>query len=117
MLAAVAARLDRQGSSTAQRQALAAIAAAVPQAIDEALRWEGPLPTLVRMTLRDVEMDGVVIPVLSKVDVITATANRDPAHFEQPDRFNIFRTPVRHLAFAYGPHICIGQHLVRIGFS
>jgi cytochrome P450 len=86
----------------------------IPQAIDEALRWEGPLPTLVRMTLRDVEMDGVVIPARSKVDVITGTANRDPSRHEEPDRFNIFRTPVRHLAFAYGPHICLGQHLVRI---
>jgi cytochrome P450 len=86
----------------------------IPQAIDEGLRWEGPLPTLVRQTLSEVELDGVVIPAGSKVDIITGTANRDASRYPAPDRFDIFRAPVRHFAFAYGPHLCIGQHLVRI---
>ena len=44
-----------------------------------------------------------------------ASANRDPAKFENPDAFNIFRkNTVRHLAFASGPHLCIGQHLARV---
>ena len=98
----------------AQLEAVRADRALIPRAIEEALRWEGPLPTLVRQTLSDVEMDGVLIPEGSKVDVILGTANRDPARFEIPDRFNIFRPPVRHFSFAYGPHICLGQHLVRI---
>jgi cytochrome P450 len=86
----------------------------IRQAIDEGLRWEGPLPTLVRSTTREVEMAGVVIPASSKVDLITGSANRDPARYVDPDRFDLFRKPERHLAFAFGPHICIGQHLVRI---
>jgi cytochrome P450 len=97
-----------------QLEAIRADRALIPQAIEEALRWEGPLPTLVRMTLRDVEIGGVDIPGGCKVDVITGTANRDATRYAEPDRFNIFRPAVRHFAFAYGPHICIGQHLVRI---
>ena len=86
----------------------------IPQTIDEGLRWEAPLPTLLRQTLSDVVLDGVLIPAGSKVDVITGTANRDASRYAGPDRFDIFRSPVRHFAFAYGPHLCIGQHLVRI---
>lgn len=97
-----------------QLAAIRADRSLVPQAIDEALRWEGPLPTLVRRVQREVEMSGVRIPAGSKVDVITGSANRDPARYAEADRFDIFRRPERHFAFAYGPHICLGQHLVRI---
>jgi cytochrome P450 len=86
----------------------------IPQAIEEALRWEGPLPTMARNTLSAVEMGGVTIPAGAKVDLVIGTANRDPARHEDPDSFNIFRPPSRHFAFAYGPHLCLGQHLARI---
>lgn len=86
----------------------------IPQAIEEALRWECPLPTLLRQTTADVEIRGVRIPKGAKVDIIVGSANRDPARYEQPDHFNIYRPPARHLTFASGPHICLGQHLVRI---
>jgi len=101
-----------------QRDQLAAVLAdraLIPRAIEEALRWEGPLPTLARVTVRDVELDGTQIPAGHKVDVITGSANRDlQYHYPDPDTFNVFRRPGRHFAFAYGPHVCLGLHLVRI---
>jgi cytochrome P450 len=86
----------------------------IPQAIEEALRWEGPLPTLLRLTAEDVRVGDRLIPRNSKIDIIAGSANRDPARYEEPDRFDVLRPPVRHLSFALGSHICLGQHLVRI---
>jgi cytochrome P450 len=87
----------------------------VPQAIEEALRWDGPVLIQTRMTAKDVELGGVTIPKGSVLDVAAGAANRDPAKFEDPDKFNIFRKREhKHFAFAYGPHVCIGQHLARV---
>ena len=88
--------------------------ALVPQAIEEALRWDGPLTYNQRLSMRDVVLDGVTIPAGSMIDVIQGSANRDPARYENPDDFNILRKAERHLAFSYGPHVCIGQHLARL---
>jgi cytochrome P450 len=87
----------------------------VPQAIEEALRWDGPVLIQTRMTAKDVELGGVKIPKGAVIDVASGAANRDPARFPDPDRFDIFRKPQhKHFAFAYGPHVCIGQHLARV---
>jgi cytochrome P450 len=86
----------------------------IPQAVEEGLRWEGPLPTLLRMTTSEVSLGEAIIPRNSKIDIIVGSANRDPDRYEEPDRFDIFRKPARHLSFAFGAHICLGQHLVRI---
>jgi cytochrome P450 len=87
----------------------------VPQAIDEALRWEGPTTSTWRYASQDTTMAGVQIKKGTIVNVVLASANRDPRKFEDPDRFDIFRSrSVRHLAFASGPHLCIGQHLARV---
>lgn len=87
----------------------------VPQAIEEALRWDGPVLIQTRMAARDVELGGVLIPKGSVLDVAAGAANRDPAKFPDPDKFDIFRKPqFKHYAFAYGPHVCIGQHLARV---
>lgn len=86
----------------------------IDAAIDEALRWDGPLTNMTRFALRDVEIMGTTIPEGSLVHVVQATLNRDPARYADPDRFDIFRERKRHSAFALGPHICIGQHLARI---
>jgi hypothetical protein len=61
------------------------------------------------------EIDGVRIPQGTAIDLVLASANRDPRKFEDPDRFNIFRERKhRHVAFASGPHLCIGQHLAKV---
>ena len=87
----------------------------IPQAIEEALRWDGPVLVQTRMTTQDVTLGGVHIPAGSVLDVVAGAANRDPAKFPDPDRFDIFRARgARHFAFAGGPHICIGQHLARV---
>ena len=85
----------------------------VPQAVEEALRWEAPLQIQNRLTLSDAKIANVVIPANHKVDILIGTANRDPARHRDPDRFDIFRPPCRHMAFGYGPHLCLGQHLAR----
>ena len=48
------------------------------------------------------------------IDVVIGSANRDPARYENSDDFNIWRKVERHMAFAYGAHVCIGQHLARL---
>jgi cytochrome P450 len=87
----------------------------VPLAIEEALRWEGPVLTTWRYVARDTEIDGVPLRKGVILNVVLGSANRDPSKFANPDAFNIFRDrSVRHLAFAGGPHVCIGQHLARV---
>lgn len=87
----------------------------VPQAIEEALRWDGPVLIQTRMAAQDVEIGGVTIPKGSVIDVAAGAANRDPARFPDPDKFDICRKPQhKHFAFATGPHVCIGQHLARV---
>lgn len=87
----------------------------VPQAIEEALRWDGPVVVQSRMATRDVELAGVRIPANAVVDVVAGSANRDPSRYPDPDRFDLFRERKhRHFAFSYGPHVCIGQHLARV---
>jgi cytochrome P450 len=98
-----------------QLAAVAADRGLIPQAIDEALRWEGPVSSTFRYAERDTEILGAPMPAGTFINTVLASANRDPAKFEDPDRFDIFRkSKVRHLAFASGPHVCIGQHLARI---
>ncbi|HEV2530451.1 cytochrome P450 [Phenylobacterium sp.] len=90
----------------------------VPKAIDEALRWDGPVTSTWRWVARDVELGGVALKAGTVVDVVLGSANRDPLRYPDPDRFDIFREqPPRHLAFATGPHVCIGQHLARVEMS
>jgi cytochrome P450 len=83
-------------------------------AIEEGLRWEAPLTGIARTAMRDVEICGVEIPAGSPVGVCMGAANRDPARFADPDRFDLFREPRPHLAFATGPHTCLGLHLARM---
>ena len=102
-------------SNPDQLAAVAQDRSLVPQAIEEALRWDGPVLLQTRMAARDVEIGGHTIPKGAIVGVAAGAANRDPARFPNPDVFDIFRKPQhKHLAFAYGPHVCIGQHLARV---
>ncbi|MBV9995769.1 MAG: cytochrome P450 [Caulobacteraceae bacterium] len=98
-----------------QFAAVAADRSLAPQAIDEALRWEGPVTSTWRYVSEDAEVAGTRIAKGAILNVVLGSANRDPAKFENPDAFNIFRErSIRHLAFASGPHVCIGQHLARV---
>ena len=89
--------------------------ALIPQAIEEALRWDGPVLIATRTPTVDTELGGVRLPAGACLSVASGSANRDPSRFEDPDRFDIFRDRRhRHFAFAFGPHVCIGQHLARV---
>jgi len=84
------------------------------QTIEEGLRWEPPLTGIGRTATRDVEIAGVLIPAGSPVQVEMGSANRDPARWDDPDRFDIHRPMQPHMAFAHGPHTCLGMHLARM---
>jgi cytochrome P450 len=88
--------------------------ALIPQAVEEGLRWQPPLISFGRTAVVDTEIDGVPIPAGSHVNAIVASADRDPARWEHPERFDIFRPSLAHLAFGSGPHICLGIHFARM---
>jgi cytochrome P450 len=88
--------------------------ALLPQAIEEGLRWEPPLHGIARVATVDVELGGVVLKAGSVVSVALGAANRDDARYPDPDRFDIFRDPQQHIAFGFGPHMCLGMHLARM---
>jgi cytochrome P450 len=83
-------------------------------AIEEGLRWEPPLTGIGRSTTRDVEIAGVKIPAGAPIQVEMGSANRDPSRWDDPDRFDIHRKVQPHMAFAFGPHMCLGIHLARM---
>jgi cytochrome P450 len=97
-----------------QMEAIRADRGLIPQAIEEALRWDGPVAVQMRMAAVDTELAGVAIPAGSLLDVVAGAANRDPEIYSDPDRFDIFRDRKPHFAFSRGPHICVGQHLARV---
>ena len=81
---------------------------------EEALRFESPVQGLARMTTRDVELAGTLIPEGSMVLTRYGAANRDPARFACPHNFDIDRPNAgAHLAFGSGPHFCVGASLAR----
>jgi cytochrome P450 len=85
----------------------------LPQAIEEALRFEPPLTMIMRNATRDLDLFGTPISSGAAVVASLSSANRDPAVCERPDEFDITRTKQEHIAFASGPHICLGMHLAR----
>jgi cytochrome P450 len=98
-----------------QWEQLRADRALVMRAFNEILRMETPIQNFSRVTTRDVDIgDGVVIPAGARVIVSYASANRDERHFDDPERFDIRRNRMDHLAFGFGNHGCAGQGLARL---
>ena len=90
------------------------IAGRLPSAREELLRWCTPVVYMRRTARHDVEVAGQQIKQGQKVVMYFGSANRDPAHFEQPDSLRLARNPNDHIAFGNGPHVCLGQHIARI---
>jgi cytochrome P450 len=88
--------------------------ALVSQAMEEGLRWEPPLHGVARVAMVDTELGGVEIKAGSVISVAIGAANRDETRYAYPDRFDIFRDPQQHIAFGFGPHMCLGMHLARM---
>jgi cytochrome P450 len=97
-----------------QAQLLADQPDLLPAAIEEVLRWDGPIQALFRSTTRPVTLAGVELPAGAMLLVSFAAANRDPRHFGDPDGFDITRRPTDHLAFGHGIHYCLGASLARL---
>ncbi|MFE9202404.1 cytochrome P450 [Micromonospora sp. NPDC007230] len=87
----------------------------LPSAIEELLRFDGPLPVASpRIATEDVEYEGVCIPRGSIVGVVINAANHDPAHFTDPDQLDLRRVRGPHLGFGHGVHYCLGVSLARM---
>jgi cytochrome P450 len=97
-----------------QLDAVRADRSLLPSAIEEGLRWEPPLLTIMRTATRDTEVCGVPVPEGAMLVVNMGAANHDESRWERADQFDIHRTQTAHIAFASGPHMCLGTHLARM---
>jgi cytochrome P450 len=86
----------------------------VPALIEEAIRWTTPVKTFMRSPSEDTELRGRKIAKGDWMMLCYASGNRDEEVFPDADKFDIDRTPNRQLAFGFGAHLCLGQHLARM---
>ncbi len=86
----------------------------IPALLDEVMRYNTPVQTIMRNTTRDTEIASVPVPKGSVVFALLGSANRDVAHFPDPDVFDIDRKAEKLMSFGHGPHFCIGSHLARM---
>jgi len=86
----------------------------IASTVEECLRYDGPILLTIRVTREDTHFGDRVIPADRPVMCMLAAANHDPAHFTDPERFDIRRADNDHLAFGGGAHFCLGVHLARM---
>jgi len=82
--------------------------------VEETARWGSPVQWVTRTATTAYEIGDTIIPEGARVLLFYASANRDPARFDTPDRFDIHRDTTGHLAFGHGLHFCLGAHLARL---
>ncbi|HEX8700783.1 MAG TPA: cytochrome P450 [Myxococcaceae bacterium] len=97
-----------------QLSALRADPSLIRGAIEECLRHEPAVLSINRLCVEDTEVSGTRIPKGRFVHAMVAAANRDPEVFSEPDRFDITRSPNRHITFGVGAHYCPGASLIRL---
>jgi cytochrome P450 family 142 subfamily A polypeptide 1 len=83
-------------------------------AVEEFIRYVTPIHNMCRVANRDVEIAGETIRRGQQVVLMYSSANRDPAHFTDPERFDVTRHPNPHLSFGFGTHFCLGASLARL---
>jgi hypothetical protein len=88
--------------------------ALIPGLVDESIRWTTPVKTFMRTAAEDVEFAGRKMCKGDWLMLCYASGNRDEAVFEAPNEFRVDRSPNKHLAFGYGAHLCLGQHLAKM---
>ena len=113
-VAAIGSALYLLATNPGEWRKLRADPSLAKNAFEETLRMETPLQNLFRTTTREVELEGQRIPASEKVLLLLASANRDPEHWEIPDRFDITRRVQGHVGFGVGVHVCIGQVIARM---
>ncbi len=96
------------------RAALRKEPALLTTAIEEMLRYESPVQMFRRIVVEDLVLAGQTMRKGQAVLLLLASANRDPAQFPEPDRFQIQRRENRHLSFGFGIHFCLGATLARL---
>ncbi|GGO20283.1 cytochrome P450 [Micromonospora parathelypteridis] len=107
--------LDQALSSPQRWSAIAADPGSVSAFVAETLRFAPAIDGWLRVTLRDVTLGGTTIPAGARCLLLIGAANRDPAVFAHPDRFDPHRSDAAdHLSFGHGPHFCIGAGLARL---
>lgn len=98
-----------------ERARVASDPSLMPTAVEEILRWTSPtIVSMVRTATRDAEVRGREITAGQKVTMWYGSANRDAEFFDDPERFDVSRTPNDHLAFGFGAHFCLGAQLARL---
>ena len=97
-----------------ERARLIAEPVLIKTAVEEFLRFESSNQLGNRITTCATEIGGVAMPAHTSVTLCIGAANRDPERFASPDRLDIGRQPNRHLAFASGPHLCVGMNVARL---
>jgi cytochrome P450 len=96
-----------------QLELVRADSALVDPAIEEAARWHSPVGTSTRQTTGETQIAGVTLERGALVAAVLASANRDERNWTDPDRYDVRRKEGSHLAFATGPHLCLGARLAR----
>jgi len=86
----------------------------IASAVEEMLRYDSPVQTLMRFATIDTEVSGTPVESGALLAVIFGAANRDPAQFPKPERFDVARKPNDHVAFGEGIHFCLGAPLARL---
>jgi cytochrome P450 len=85
----------------------------IPTLVEESIRWTTPTKNFMRNATRDTELRGIPIKKMDRLCMMLFSGNRDEEVFESPNEFDATRRPNRHLAFSYGPHVCLGQHIAK----
>jgi cholest-4-en-3-one 26-monooxygenase len=83
-------------------------------ATEELIRFVTPIHNMCRVATEDVELGGGTVRAGQQLVLMYSSANRDPAHFDEPERLDLTRYPNRHLAFGFGTHFCLGASLARL---
>jgi cytochrome P450 len=86
----------------------------LPTAVDEMIRWVTPVQHFMRTATEDHELRGKTIKKGDSLELLYISANRDEDAFPEPFKFKVDREPNRHVAFGYGAHVCLGQHLAKL---
>jgi cytochrome P450 len=102
------------GEHPDQRRELVEDRSLIPNAIEEALRFEPTGPHVARYVARDAEYYGTTVPRGSAMLLLVGAANRDERRYVDPDRFDIHRDTGQHLTFGFGLHFCLGAALARL---
>ncbi|HET9734237.1 MAG TPA: cytochrome P450, partial [Burkholderiales bacterium] len=98
----------------AEMARLRADPALVPSAVEEMLRYDGPIQLNNRRLNAPMTLSGKALPEGTLITIGIGAANRDPGQFADPERFDVARKPNRHVAFGQGDHVCVGMNVARM---